>query len=199
MKRFIIEGAIGVGKSTVLKALEQQGYAVFYEPTEKWKKWLDEFYGGDGSADAAILLQQKIMETMIERALLINQSNHEVVIIERSFLSGLYVFLHANKELKPHPHWTQVEQDYLKCVDKYENQCDADLIRIALDCPFETVLSRSRERGNSDASGSVHYHKRIYLLCKKFEKQCAFTVSTCDSVSIEQCITNVCNIIKQNM
>ena len=50
---FFLEGNVGTGKSTFLKAIEEEGHKVVYEPVGEWmnmmnsngKNLLQEFYG----------------------------------------------------------------------------------------------------------------------------------------------------------
>lgn len=197
MKIFVIEGAIGVGKSTILQGLENLGYPVYYEPIDEWKPWLEEFYLNGGSAFAAITLQYKILETIVERTKRIYQANQEVVIMERSLLSGLLVFVAANKELSPDTEWEKVEAEYEKQVQIFEHE-DKGLIRIALHCPFDTALTRSRKRGDPDVTGASEYHKHIFNLSEAYEMHCQFKVNTCSCMSRDQSVSEICAIIEKN-
>lgn len=64
---FTIEGSIGVGKSSVLNALQSRGFEVRQEPVHEWEVLLGEFYdaleGGNLAAkqSAGVRLQAKIM------------------------------------------------------------------------------------------------------------------------------------------
>ena len=198
MKIFVIEGPIGVGKSTILQSLEKRGLPVYFEPIEEWKPLLENFYQSGGSPAAAIILQRKILDTIVTRATNIRESNHDVVVMERSFLSGLHVFVAANKQLSPHEEWGQIEEEYLNQVTQFENK-DTNLIRIGLNCPFDTALIRSRQRGDPDVTGTSDYHRLIYNLSAQYEAYCDYKVSTCDTISLEHVVSNVCAIINQNI
>ena len=63
MKIISIEGAIGVGKSTVLQLLMSL-FPVFLEPIDEWRELLEKFYATGEKNIGSIELQYKIIETL---------------------------------------------------------------------------------------------------------------------------------------
>ena len=63
MKIISIEGAIGVGKSTVLQLLMSL-FPVFLEPIDEWKESLEKFYATGEKNVGFIELQYKIIESL---------------------------------------------------------------------------------------------------------------------------------------
>ena len=63
MKIISIEGAIGVGKSTVLQSL-MSSFPVFLEPIDEWKESLEKFYTTGNKNIGFIELQYKIIESL---------------------------------------------------------------------------------------------------------------------------------------
>lgn len=93
-----IEGSIGAGKTTFLKAVEAAGYKVMYEPVDKWSeemingKSMFEMYYKDkqkyGFAFQMLVLQSQVQE-MIEY---IRAHPRDIIICERSILTNFKVF-----------------------------------------------------------------------------------------------------------
>ena len=82
----VIEGSIGVGKTTILEKLEPLG-TILQEPTSQWKS-LANFY--QEPKQYAYQLQQEIMQTFIERD---SQTLGGITLRERSMESAVMVFL----------------------------------------------------------------------------------------------------------
>ena len=174
MKVFSIEGPIGVGKSTTLGLLKQNGFFVYPEPTKEWEPWLQHFYTTEKTAKDSIHLQLQIGNSIVKRMETIVRDGNSVAIMERSLLSGLHVFTEVNKRLTPSPEWDNCVKAYEDLISKYETEtCNLKIFYLALNCTdFEKVYQRSRLRGGPDSFTQVDYHKKIYDQSLKFHKKC---------------------------
>lgn len=82
-----IEGNIGCGKSTVLKALAELGYTVHPEPVDKWSKWLKLFY--EDPARWGMSFNTNVLLTGYSCQ---QHAKEELHVYERSALACKYVF-----------------------------------------------------------------------------------------------------------
>lgn len=98
-KLFFVEGNIGSGKSTALKALEAMGFAVLYEPIDVWKEkyrdddstLFDNFYLDKSKWSFAMQIgvMTSRLNTLID---LLKKNEHETVVVERSIFTDRHVF-----------------------------------------------------------------------------------------------------------
>lgn len=96
---YVVEGNIGVGKSTTLDSLRAKGYVVVPEPVEKWVSSgaLEGYYKGDIDP---FTFQCFVLQTKIDalRTCLMNAHDDTPVIMERGFVGDAKVFLRYNLE-----------------------------------------------------------------------------------------------------
>ena len=92
----IIDGHIGVGKSTLINSLKEEfvDFKVKLEPVEKWTLMKEMYETKDFSIENYLNVSKQVFQTLIDRDL---NCNVEDVIIERSFLSS-EVFIDAFTE-----------------------------------------------------------------------------------------------------
>lgn len=162
----LVEGNIGVGKSTFLKYFERfDTTEIICEPIEKWqnfngsnllnlvykdtKKWGFPFQ----SYAALLMLQSHLKPT-----------NKKIKVMERSMFSGYNCF---NKLLREEKNLEQEEFDILQAWHEYmETQFDIqpDLI-VYLRAKPEQVYERVKERNRCEESGvSLDYLQRLHRL-----------------------------------
>ena len=98
MRLIAIEGAIGVGKSSLLTALEKRGWIVFCEPVKEWCDVLTKYYqstkNGDNDAEQAISIQKHIAECIKRRS-------DRPILMERSLLSGKNIYKGSSRKISP--------------------------------------------------------------------------------------------------
>ena len=146
MKIISIEGAIGVGKSTVLQLLMSL-FPVFLEPIDEWKESLEKFYASGEKNVGSIELQYKIIESLRMHHESMKSCKKSIVLMERSLLSSLEVFTKNNSSAFPHPEWEKVESLTRKLISEYEQN---DVHYIALNAAFDTILNRAIDRGGPE-------------------------------------------------
>jgi|LakMenEpi03Aug12_release.lakeMendotaPanAssembly.Ray.scaffolds.fasta_scaffold07856_13 deoxyadenosine/deoxycytidine kinase len=148
--KIVIDGNIGVGKSTQLRLLEQVGYRVFREPIDDWS--LDLFY--KDQPRWALLLQMQILNSFQPG------STSSITIHERCPLSSNYVFwanLVRNQKV------TQEEDSiYQKYYERLGWQPD---LYIYLTCSPEEAHERIKIREQTgDTSVSLEYLQELHSL-----------------------------------
>ena len=97
-KCFVVEGNIGVGKSTFLNLLaERLDCHVVFEPHEKWQdigdsgNLLEKFYS-DTPRWAYTFQSYAFLSRVLEQEEQVANSQHEVIVFERSVFSDLHCF-----------------------------------------------------------------------------------------------------------
>lgn len=148
--KIVIDGNIGVGKSTQLRLLEQVGYKVYREPIDDWS--LELFY--NDQSRWAFLLQMQILNSFQAG------SASSITIHERCPLSSNYVFwanLVKNKKVTQ-----QEDAIYQKYYEKIGWQPD---LYIYLTCSPEEAHERIKIREQTgDTSVSLEYLKELHSL-----------------------------------
>merc|ERR1719499_355859 len=109
---YSVEGNIGSGKSTLLKHFEKRGFTVIQEPVDNlWYKYLPMMYkdvkrwGMTFQFEVLfwyLELREKILPQLLE------QDPDQIIVIERSAHSGLYIFI---KNLRDAGLMTEWEHD----------------------------------------------------------------------------------------
>ena len=202
MKLFILEGSIGVGKSTILEGLGELKFPTFPEPVKEWEPWLRQYYTNQ-CAEEGVQLQYKILHSVVNRQRAIVSTSAPNIVVERSLLSAREVFVPVNQKKFPHIRWLDVLSEYTKHIticERYETDNNIEIIRIGLDCTFETIQKRRVIRGNPDIDSTVDYLKEIYKASSRFHEQyCDYIISVDDQFSKKECINRVYEIIKQHM
>ena len=192
MKIISIEGAIGVGKSTVLQLLMHL-FPVFLEPIDEWRVPLEKFYATEEKNDASIQLQYKIIETLQMRHESMKSCKKPIVLMERSLLSSLEVFTKNNSSAFPHPEWEKVESLTRKLISEYEQN---DVHYIALNAAFDTILHRSIARGGPEIDANKNYLRSIYDNSIIFENKCNYIIR-CDNKSPADIVNEIVKYIHE--
>lgn len=138
--RISVEGNIGSGKSTVMRALVWKlGVKTHLEPVEKWTKLLERFY--DNPKEASMDLQVRVM---LDFASIVD-SDDEVHIVERSPSASLHVFgsISRDKEWISDSQWETL--DFMKKTVGW----DADAV-IFVDTPPELCAERITKRSGDN-------------------------------------------------
>ncbi len=143
--RIAIEGNIGAGKSTVLRAFA--GERVFAEPVDAWGSLLDRFYASP--AEWGLAFSLRVLSSFDE------PHTHERCIVERCPLSCRHVFAQL---LFNDGHLTQGEWDLFK--DYFDVLGWAPDAMVYIDTPAHVCLERTRERGRPSEAGLDLQHLR---------------------------------------
>jgi deoxyadenosine/deoxycytidine kinase len=182
--KIVIDGNIGVGKSTQLRLLEQVGYRVFREPIDDWS--LDLFY--KDQARWAFLLQMQILHSFQ------TGSTSSITIHERCPLSSNHVFwtnLLRNKKV------TQQEDSIYK---KYYEMIgwEPDLY-IYLTCSPEEAHERIKIREQTgDTSVSLEYLQELHSLYNELVMKipCVVIPINVSGRSAQQIHTEIISVLK---
>jgi len=144
-KIYCIDGNIGVGKSTLLEELRSRGYKIFTEDLAEWEWCLANYYV-DG-VRWAFTLQMAILSSMWRQFEQVQESNEDVVFVERSPKSNL-VFIEnamANGLL------SQQEFDLFKRYHSLYGWAPYRIVKLV--APVDVCLDRVHTRGRSCESG----------------------------------------------
>lgn len=97
MRLYVVEGNIGVGKSTTLESLREAGYTVVPEPVDRWMASgaLEGYYRGDVDP---FTFQCHILQTKADalRSAMARAPPESVIVMERGFIGDAGVFLRYN-------------------------------------------------------------------------------------------------------
>jgi len=146
--KIVIDGNIGVGKTTQLNILEKKGFRVRREPIDEWP--LDLFY--KDMSRWALTLQLAIMQTHQPF------KTKDVVVYERNLLSCRYVFW---EYLKANDHVKAVEDViHERAYDKYQWFPDVYIfMSIEPEEAYEHIQGRSSQAG--DTGVTLEYMREI--------------------------------------
>ena len=175
MKIISIVGAIGVGKSTVMQLLMHL-FPVFLEPIDEWRESLEKFYATEEKTAASIELQYKIIETLQMRHESMKLCKNAIVLMERSLLSSLEVFIKNNSSAFPHPEWEKVKSLTCKLISEYEQN---DVHYIAL-----------------NANANKNYLRSIYDNSIMFENKCNYIIR-CEKKSPADIVNEIVKYIHE--
>lgn len=161
MRVFVLDGVIGVGKSTLLDALRSMhmaGVAFVDEPVAAWESQglLQAMYRGEMSKGQ---FQIMALSTRVMRMLsMLRQPGVHTVIMERSPWSDCSVF--ASLHLKDA--WDK--RSYAAIFAEVEAAlADIQPHVILLDAPVETVLARVNARNRDTESNHITRHYLLQL------------------------------------
>jgi len=173
-KIYSLEGAIGVGKSTILTELEKLGVKVFPEPVAEWEDGLRAFYRQGANSVGAIELQKLITNSLLNRhEEMLRHSGPKVM--ERSLNSALGIFTLQNMQSFPHPQWSEPVHAMMRGMMKYET----NLEMIAVTLNPDTMIQRTINRGGPEAASNEMYMRQIHRACTDFQHaRCKHTVHT---------------------
>ena len=157
-KLFFIEGNISSGKSSLLELLMERGVVVFQEPIHIWKEHYVEKNGDNilglfysNMKRWSFQFEVAVMNTRFKNIMKALNSNHNLMIIERSLLTDMKVFapnLYAMNEMtdmewKIYCDWYET---FMELIEERLKQVDVQFIYIKTDpeiC-FERKLQRDR-------------------------------------------------------
>jgi deoxyadenosine/deoxycytidine kinase len=148
-----IDGALGVGKTTVLQELEKCGFDVVYEDLESWKEYLDKFY--EDKFRYALPLQIKIALSHKKNIEMCDEN--KIYFIERGPLSVNHVF--GNLLVKDN---VLNELEY-KLIDEILNDVYNKIdYHIILNIPFNETISRIKQRNTFGEINNIEYLYQVY-------------------------------------
>jgi deoxyadenosine/deoxycytidine kinase len=164
-----VEGNIGVGKSSALRALERAGQAVVYEQVAEWSLWLDRTKYPHRHTFSFQVQVCMSMFAHIRDAIQRFEPTHHVLYCERSILSST-VFGRA-----AHARGHMVDAE-IELLADLASHLHADLVSghkylsVLLQCKPETAVKRIRDRGRSgednlDAKFVNDLHERFTTFC----------------------------------
>ena len=191
-RQISIEGAIGVGKSTVLQLLMHL-FPFFLEPIDEWRVPLEKFYATGQKNVGSIELQYKIIDSLQRRHESMKSCKKPIVLMERSLLSSLEVFTKNNSSAYPHPEWEKVESLTRKLISEYEQN---DVHYIALNAAFDTILHRSIARGGPEIDANKNYLRSIYDNSIIFENKCNYIIR-CENKSPADIVNEIVKYIHE--
>jgi deoxyadenosine/deoxycytidine kinase len=171
---YIVEGNIGVGKSTFLKVVQEQDRTIdiVLEPVDNWaqqrygQSLLESFYN---TPERWAFTLETLAMICRARDHLREQTHHNPRrMVERSIYSGHYVFAHNDRE-----------QGYLNDAEWYvymqwvqfllEKECNPPRGFIYLQASPETCFERAIQRNRSSESGlTLDYMRHIHDRHERF-------------------------------
>lgn len=197
---FSLEGPIGVGKSTILSALQRRGYKVFPEPVHKWIPAINNFYQVkyDGTkeemVDAAIRLQNVVIDSLIDRheEILKLPQTGEPIIMERSIYAALCVFADINARIYPNQEkWGEINKSMWEYTKLYE----PDSKRIGLHHDkVDELISRTRVRQGVDQFAKQAYLTEVYEQSLLFESECTHIINVTGQ-NVDETVDHIINNI----
>jgi deoxyadenosine/deoxycytidine kinase len=183
--KIVIDGNIGVGKSTQLRLLEGVGYRVKREPINDWS--LDLFY--KDQSRWALLLQLQILEGFHSSA-----RSDTPTVYERCPISSNHVF------------WENLLQQGLVTKDEdrlyqrfYDKMSWKPDLYIYLNCPPEESFRRIQERKQAgDTKITLEYMKKLHSLYDKLlmSMPCISRAVNVQGKTAEQVHAEIISIIK---
>lgn len=166
--RVVVEGNIGAGKSTVLRALSGLGVPVIPEPVEDWGPLLDAFYASPSEWGLAFSL--KVLAGFDDA------HRHETCIVERCPLSCRHVF---TQMLFNDGNLTQEEWDLFK--DYADTLGWAPDVIVYIDTPAHMCLDRVKSRARPcEAAVDLLYMRRLEFQYDTLLKFCNVPVVRLD-------------------
>ena len=137
----VVDGLIGVGKTTVLRNLEERGYPVIYEPVDRWANLLKLFY--EDQARWCLTLQMQILLDLTERLEeQLSAPASRVVFVERSADSAEVFVRKAVQSGNLTPGESRLYRRYAQRLRR--RRCQTV---VYLTAPTATCLARIRRRG----------------------------------------------------
>jgi deoxyadenosine/deoxycytidine kinase len=165
---FVLEGPIGIGKSTILQELEKRGYKIFPEPLHQWRDVLEKYYTNGQTKEDAIGVQRCINHSLLMRhGEIIEYTGKKIMIMERSLYSAIS-FAAINEEMNPGHEWIRIKRDLWEGAKEYESDkiCHIYLHHNS----FDELLRRTRMRNDCDKNACPIYLRRVYdshLICEE--------------------------------
>lgn len=198
-----VEGAIGVGKSTLLESIQEQvdDFTCLQEPVHKWTNFNNvdmlKLFNNNMKKNG-VTFQQVVMLTLYERE--INSRNPKNVILERSIGSSFHVFATV---LQENGCIDNTQKNILKYFYKfYVRQLRPIDLLIYLDCRPEIALERIKKRNRpGEENICLEYLKQLDTAYKKYLEHCSTKVVVISTENIEKknIVDSVVQIIKKTL
>lgn len=148
-----IDGALGVGKTTLLKELEKKGYNVIYEDLDSWKEYLEKFY--ENKNKYALALQIKI--ALSHKKNIEDCKDNEIYFIERGVLSvnNIFGYLLLKENTLDIIEYNLIEDILQDTYTKINHH-------IILNCSFNETLMRIQNRNVYGEVKDIQYLEKVY-------------------------------------
>jgi deoxyadenosine/deoxycytidine kinase len=150
--KILVEGSIGVGKSTLGDILMKLGYTFIKEPVDDWDRIgiMNKYY--ENKEKWAFAFQINVLSTKLKRFIDIGKKNHknDVIFIERSGIGDKYVFfdsLYENKIISK-LEWDIYNDLFNLMITKF-NIFDGKVGLISIKSSIDECLKRIDGRGRS--------------------------------------------------
>lgn len=161
-----IEGNIGVGKSTLLKNLEEKGYLVVQEPVSQWTNYHGinflELYSQD-MQKWAFTFQSMVLSTLWQTQLKATRQENPIVIAERSLHSVVKMFAKTQKDAGfiNEEQFVLLDNTAKTMISQYERKEYFIYLRGSATTAYQRIQQRARDEENTL---SKDYIQQLHLI-----------------------------------
>ncbi|XP_034241722.1 deoxynucleoside kinase-like [Thrips palmi] len=161
-----IEGNIGVGKSTLLKKLEEKGYLVVQEPVSQWTNYHGinflELYTQD-MQKWAFTFQSMVLSTLWQAQLEAIQQENPVIIAERSLHSVVKMFAKTQKDagFMNEEQYVLLDNTAKTMVSQYKRKEYFIYLRGGVSTAYKRIHKRARDEESTLSKG---YIQQLHLI-----------------------------------
>lgn len=158
--RYVLDGTIGCGKSTILRGLGEKGVPVFQEPIEKWEPVMKEFY--TDPARNALRVNTMCMQDLHDRDI----AASGMCVVERWLESAFHVFssIARDQDMLTEDEFKALETKYMALR---KDMTGVDTTVVYVHVSPETSIERLQRRGRSETNSKDHSYFR--LLHQRYE------------------------------
>lgn len=144
MKRIIIDGNIGSGKSTILSLLKDDNFDVISEDVDDWKEYISQFYSDMGKFSLSFQMKVLLHHLNVYNSI---KNKESQFILERSPLSCLHIF---GENLKEKGLLSELDLNLMKDYNKSFGWYPEYIIYIKTDpkVSYKRISERSRPGEN---------------------------------------------------